>query len=643
MKTVFAIDTETHLFRPGRMAPPIVCASYAFEEVSGLVVGRDNLSNFFEQLLAKAVEGELLVVGHSVAFDMACVCSTFPHLTKTVFEAYDHDRILCTLNREKLLDIAGGMFRLALDEEGNTTKNEYSLAGLMATRFGEHLEKADTWRLRYAELDGVPQEQWPEEAKSYAIKDAEAVLKIYNAQETDKRRLNYYIPTEFEEVRADFALKLMSNHGITTDQPRVLNFWNETATRMTELSEELIASGLAKPKKVKGQQNIFETVNSERKELSSISQNLLATRALVEKTYPGDAPETDKGSIRTAAEVLKKCRSKELQTMVEYKGLEKSASTFLSKFFAPLIHAQFRAVGAASDRTSCSKPNLQQLPRAPGFRECFVPRPEHVFCSCDYDTQEMRTLAQSCVDICGRSKLAERYQADARFDPHLEFAASLAGISVEEAKKLKAEGDQHIKDMRQQSKAANFGYPGGLGPEGFVAYSLNSWGVKLTQQRAQELKAKWFEQWPEMYIYFEHVRNLIGWKRGSLGTIQIPQSGFQRGGVGYTDASNSYFQTLAAHCSKRALWEVTKRCYTWEQSALYGSRPVVFVHDEIILETPVELASWAAFELPIIMMEAMQKYTPQIPSNASAVLMERWSKSAEQVRDEKGRLIPWRE
>jgi len=645
LKPVLVIDTETHLFSPGNMAPKIVCASYAFGDQSGLLVTPGQIENLFRDALTEAKNGTLLIVGHYVAYDMACVCANFPALLPLVFEAYDADGITDTANRERLLDIAEGTFRIAVSADGDTTKTEYSLADCVKYKFGEHLEKENTWRLRYAELDGVPLDQWPEEAKSYAIKDATSCYRLYLAQEENKRRLNYYTPTEFEESRADFALKLMTNHGIITDQPRVLSFWNETVERMDVLADQLVGCGLARLNKKGKQTTLFkiDTVETDRAELPEISQDLKRTRQLVKDTFPGDPPLTPKGSISTAAEVLNRCRSKDLRALVEYKGHEKNTSTFLSKLFRPLVHADFRGIGAASDRTSCSKPNLQQLPRAPGFRECFVPRPGNVFCACDFDTQEMRTLAQSCLDICGRSKLAERYQADAWFDPHLEFAAGLLGLDVAAAKARKEVGDKEVKNMRQAAKAANFGYPGGLGPNGFVKYACNSWGLKMSELRAKELKDAWMHQWPEMFTYFEHVRNIVGWKRESLGTIQIPQSGFVRGAVKYTDACNSYFQTLAAHCSKRALWEVTKRCFVEETSALYGSRPVWFVHDEVGLEVPEERGWLAAIEMPVIMVEAMNVYTPQVPSNASAVLMERWSKAAEAVKDEKGRLVPWRE
>ena len=43
------------------------------------------------------------------------------------------------------------------------------------------------------------------------------------------------------------------------------------------------------------------------------------------------------------------------------------------------------------------------------------------------------------------------------------------------------------------------------------------------------------------------------------------------------------------------------------------------------------------------MEEAMQKWTPDVPVAASAVLMRRWSKGAEPTFSAEGKLVPWEE
>jgi len=619
MSLVIAIDTETHLITPDDLAPKVVCLSWAFRRPgpkafrhtkSELVVGAE-VENWMKAHLeiALAHAGEVLLVGHNMSYDMACICRTFPALEPLVFATYSADEIGCTEIREKLLDIAEGTFRISIDEEGTHTKAGYALADIVKKYQGKDLAKgADTWRLKYAELDGIPKKDWPKEAVDYAIGDAEAALAIYDAQKHRAESIGYALPTQYLDARADFALRKMSVHGIRVDQDRVEQEKIKAQGRILSLINSLKATKLISVSGGK-QKGLFDRDT----EPVVVKKNLEAIRAEVETRYPGTAPRTEKGWISTAKDTLSACKWEPFDELLEYSALEKLLTTYFNKLDRPYIHASFVGLGAASGRTSCHAPNLQNQPRAEGVRECFVPRPGYVFLTCDFDSQEMRTLAQSCLDLVGHSRLAERYQQDAHYDPHMEFARRLAG------------GEEgNLKALRQQAKACNFGYPGGLGDETLVDYAKN-WGVEITEDRAKELRAEWLNAWPEMRDYFAHVGKIPG-IREHVGVVEIPQSKFRRAGLGYTDGCNTYFQTLAAHASKEALWEVTKKCFCGDNSYLIESRPVIFLHDEIILETPDFAAEEAAKELEETMVAAMNKWTPNVPSAAKAKAMERWQK-----------------
>jgi DNA polymerase I-like protein with 3'-5' exonuclease and polymerase domains len=175
-------------------------------------------------------------------------------------------------------------------------------------------------------------------------------------------------------------------------------------------------------------------------------------------------------------------------------------------------------------------------------------------------------------------------------------------------------------------------------PRSFTQYA-KQWGLELNEFEARQIRDNWLNQWSEMKSYFDHVSALVG--DVNMGTQVIPRSGFKRGLVGYKDCCNGYFQTLAAHASKTALWAVVRKCYTDRDSALYGSRPVLFIHDEIILETPEEVGHEAAQAIELTMSAAMQAWTPDVPAMASAVLMDCWSKKAERVEGN-GKLKVWR-
>lgn len=597
-RPVLAIDTETHLFSPGNMAPPIVCMSYATTIKHGLLVDKPLIQAWLTDHLRMAIKGDIVITGHHVAYDMACILNSFPELWALVFKAYDEDGIVCTETREKLLDIATGEFKHCITEEGRKV-TEYSLAGLSERRLGTKLQKEDTWRLRYKELDGVPLEQWPAEAKDYAIKDSVTALQLYEHQQARAQTINYAIPTQFDDTRADFALKLMSVWGVTTDTQYVRTRWNDTINKMNALATELHCEGVlsVSPLLEMTDEDGFSYLPDTHKSTKAIQE-------LVKKSFPGDPPKTTKGAIKTDADTVRQCTDPLLIKIQEFKHLEKGISTYLKPFRQSIIHSSFYSVGATNDRTASDKPNLQNPPRETGFRECIIPRPGCKLIAVDLDAHEMRTLAQACLDIVGRSTLADKFNADPEFDPHADFA-NTAGLE------------------RQATKAANFGYPGGLSARTFVDYA-RGYGVNVTLTESEEIKESWFRQWPEIRDYFKHVSSLVGSE--NYGVQTIPGSGFRRKGVDYKQAANGYFSSLAAHASKDALWEVTLACYCRKDSLLYGSRPVLYLHDEVIIEAPAEYAEAIAKEMVVLMEKATHRHTPDIPSRAGYKIMDRWSK-----------------
>jgi DNA polymerase I-like protein with 3'-5' exonuclease and polymerase domains len=290
-------------------------------------------------------------------------------------------------------------------------------------------------------------------------------------------------------------------------------------------------------------------------------------------------------------------------------------------------------------------------------RECFIPRPGWVYGDADYGGIEMCTLSQVCLDVLGYSSMAEALRRDE--DLHLAFAADMLGISYTEALARMKAGDAEIKHYRQQAKPADFGYPGGMGAESFREYA-EQYGIILTTQQAKDLKEAWLKKWTEMSDYFKWVGQLTEGGRPPP-VVQI-RSGRLRGDASYCAVANGFFQGLASDGAKEALWRVAKECYLKEDpfyiptgpddpyvlpggigrkvpTALYGCRPVLFIHDEIIMEIPYapavggspEKASAAVERLSVVMVSAMKKWVPDVPVKAGPVLMRRWYKGAEPV------------
>lgn len=270
-----------------------------------------------------------------------------------------------------------------------------------------------------------------------------------------------------------------------------------------------------------------------------------------------------------------------------------------------------------------------------------------VFCSVDFDTLELRSLAQRLLELFGKSVMAEVLIAGR--DLHLEMAAQLLNTTYEDAVARKKTPE--VKQARQLAKAQNFGLPGGLGIDTFIIFARTNYGVYLNRQRAEELKQAYLRRWPEMRLYFNRASDVLG----DVGEASYtdPLTGFTRGGLSYTSYCNHQFQHRAAMGAKAALFAVSRACYADESSPLFGSRVVNFVHDEIIIEAPVDRAHEAAHAQSEIMCREMARYIPDVPVTASPALMERWYKGAEPVYETNGkltlkptapesRLVPWR-
>lgn len=58
----------------------------------------------------------------------------------------------------------------------------------------------------------------------------------------------------------------------------------------------------------------------------------------------------------------------------------------------------------------------------------------------------------------------------------------------------------------------------------------------------------------------------------------------------FTQAANTMFQGLTSDGAKAAMWEVARRQFTEPKSALYGTRNVNFIHDELIAECREDVA-----------------------------------------------------
>lgn len=634
-----AIDFETKLFRQGLMAPPPISLCIAEEgntpTLRHAVLDADGTCNILRAYLEWAKHGaERRIVGANIAYDMAVACERWPELLDLIFEVYELGRMSDVLIRQKLLDIALGE---------NRRHGTYNLANigrrLLAIELSgkEGKDGEDALRLTYGELEAVPLDAWDPERVTYAIEDGTTTRDAWRAQQklVDEDQSDV-LADEPAQCRAEFALHLASTWGLRTDPDGVERLRKGCLEELAKIRDGLVGGGLVRrdgTRNVRATQARMIEVCAAQGVKVRLTEGGQKARADDEPLEPKHV-STDEESCRDSGDPL-------LVNYAEYQTVSSLLNGHCKAMATGTvhpIHTRFDVL-METGRTSSSKPNVQNVRRAVGARECFIPREGWCFVGCDYDKAELHTLAQVCLWSVGRSRLAEALNNG--LDPHLELGGKIAGVVYDEAKRRLASGDELMAEWRQRAKPANFGYPGGMGERGFVGYAKSQYGIDLDMAVAKVLRNGYFESWPEVSDFHGWVKHQLGYE--GEGTIKHFVSGRYRGGVWFTAASNSFFQGLAADMAKAAMWQVSKACYVrGVDSRLFSCRIVNFVHDELILEVPLGREHEAAEALQEIMVRASVRYVPDVPARATAVASDRWSKKAKAVRDSAGRLQVWR-
>lgn len=615
MKTI-AFDTESHLIRPGMACPRPVCLSWSDNgRFASLLDRREGLP----WLSAQLKDTDVVLVGHNVVYDLAIFAAEDPAwMLPLVFEAIGKGRVRDTMIRQSLIDIARGEHKFRRGADGTVAKTSYGLADLALLHLGEVVAKGEeTWRLRYGELDGVPLEEWPEAAREYAANDARVTYRLWD----HLFKLEAWdVPDEVAQNKAAWAFQLAKIWGIRTNAPAV-------AELRAELERDL-GSAYAR----------LQALNFVR---SDGTRDMKLVQSVVAAVYAFDdrhAPTTAKGGVSTSEDVLVDSGDPDLALLASTSEMRTNLSRYV-----PMLELGTKVpmnpgwkTLVETGRAACEKPNLMNPPRKGKIRETFVPRAGFLFAACDYDAAELRSWAQVCLDLLGYSAMADALIAG--HDLHVMMAAEVLGIPFEEAWTRYQAGDPIVVAARQTSKKLNFGLPGGMGAERLAA-SLQEDGIECTVDQAREYIAAWRRRWLEAVDYFKHINAIVG-PAGEGTAIQI-RSGRVRGRVGYCDCANGFFQGLTADGAKAALWKVSYECYVDSSSPLYGSRVVLFLHDELILEVPEERASAAAKRLSEVMCAEMAVYLPDVPVTATPVLLRRWLKGAKPVLVD-GELVPSR-
>ena len=550
---ILAVDTETD-FRPFYMTPEIItCQVYDGGSVA-YYIPLSKLRLFFNK------HYESLLVMHNAPFDLDV-------LSERLGKDFAYDLI----DRDKVRDTSV-LYRLYHLGTKGFIPFKYNLALLSELFCNEVLNKDDDIRCNFEQFKGKDIEEIPSDFLEYGAIDAVATFDVYLSLTSRIAGIDKHntLLSHNIQVKGDLALTHIHKNGIGVDLQRKDKVLGKMQEDMAIQADILATYGWVRG--LKGINDRYENIVN----IMGIGEHL---------------PRTEDGKISSKGEDLAPFRKNPfVDAFLKFQEIEK-ASSFLDKLDTERVHPRYNLL-VNTGRTSCSKPNFQQLPKAGGIRECFTAEEGKTFIITDYSAIELATLAQVTYDRYGESEM--RRQINGGADLHKYYASVMHSCSL----------DSVTKQQRSEAKAANFGFPGGLGIDTFIEFS-RGYGLDLEPDVAQEMKDTWFKAFPEMRKYMQNEVGHVYTRDGRL-----------RGNTTYCAEKNTPFQGLAASGAKLAMYELDKA----------GFKVVGFVHDEVICEVN---ESDAEEKLPLmekIMIRAMQSVVPDVKIGVESMISKVYTK-----------------
>ena len=661
---MLAIDFETHLISNEHPYPKPICLSWADSNDKGLIVGLKDIEEFLKKILVNED-----IIAHNMSFEYNVINVWFPKLEELLDKALESDRLKCTKVNEQLIS--------KIEEKG---LSNFALDSLVKKYFKEDISEdkknPNAWRLRYHELEGVPIEKWPIEAKEYALNDSLWALKCYKKQ-------NISVIKPHLTVKTDCYLNLMASTGMRINKERVFILKEELSKALTPKYKALEAAG-------------FCTWDDKKKRFK---KNMKIFRLYVEKVVPN--PEfTAKGVVSTGKESITRYIAQELKEstakniFLEYLGVlkyEKIMTAYVAKLETadPLIRTTYNAC-ISTGRTSSSgskiypSVNIQQMPRSVegvtwDIRNCFVPRSGYYIVSIDYSGLELASTAHNLYKLTGLSNMRDIInRGDTPTDIHSIFAARI--MSLKERYKVDYEHFKAHKkekpycEYRQLAKPINLGFPGGIGYDSMRTLlakenifpklkTLESakYESSLTWKRSKlrkeghpvrirqvaydkyelvydelvELKQELFALYPDLEHFLSEghkeylngkskmIKNEFGiWEKEPLYNFDL--GSFSKYNCMYTQVCNGLLmQCPTAIGAKKAMCKIISKYKNSNEV-----KPLAFIHDEIVFEVQQNSDYCAILkDISEIMIDEMQSVLTSVRVAVEAEVFEYWKKA----------------
>jgi DNA polymerase-1 len=557
---VLAVDTETAGLDPLRDALHLVSLTNGREVLVCDVRGQP--AGAVAQALRPVLEGGPLKVLHNAKFDL---------------------RMLLPLGLDAW-PVADTYLTEVVLENGRRDTG-FSLADLSRRYLGMPLDKGERGSfLRLGTFEALSAGQ-----VEYAARDVLATYHCFLLQARRLRPEDAHRVARLESL-AVRAFASMEHHGVHVDQAA----WRDVLTRVAGERDQALADlhrSLAGVVGVDllGRLDLNPDSDEEvRRALAKLDLHPPDTRAATLTGLPHPAPHA----------------------VVAYREAQKVLSTYGEGYLQHVhpasgrLHATFRQVGASTGRTSCERPNLQNVPQDSALRACFCAPPGRALVTADYAACELRILAHMSRDPVFLRAFQEG------LDVHALVATQVFGVPVSR--------DQH-PELRARAKAISFGLIYGMGAQGLALQT----GQTLPE--AEELLARYFRRFPTLDTTLrglEQAARQEGYARTVLGRrLYIPAEAWDRdrGGAARL-ARNMPIQGTSADITKLAM------AFIHDRLAGSSSFLVNTVHDEVLVECPLPDAQATAQTVCQEMERAMAVVIPAVPPRAEASAGPTWAK-----------------
>ncbi len=314
-----------------------------------------------------------------------------------------------------------------------------------------------------------------------------------------------------------------------------------------------------------------------------------------------------------------------LESLLLWKQLYKLQSAFGRSILGRIdpegrLHPEFWQI-VQSGRTSCRRPNLQQIPAgkrgglvaefAARFRACFKAPAGRKLVVADYAAIEFRIAAE----IHGEQWVIEAFREG--LDPHQRTAAKVLGLAESECGK----GTQ----AREDAKITNYG----------VMYGLNELGLAhQTKKSVPDAKAyldAWKLEFPHLWGgLVQDGERAVLW--GETNTILGRKRRYTVPGAWEADSAkdiatirrrgmNAPIQGTSADITKMALIRIDRRLRMEELDAFLVNQ----VHDEIIVEAHAADANYVAVLVKQEMLKAAQVVLKKVPVEVEVCVTDVWT------------------